>query len=697
MWVFGSECFAYQHEHNKLDSRSKKGIFVGHDTNSPAYLVYYPNSGKVIKHRLVKFLVNDTRSHDAYTQTNSGPSHGSDGNEFNPTEPDVNTNHGDESDLNSDLNTCGSDREPIENGNDITRDESQECDMNEVGELDRKTATGNNLHPQRVRNPPKYLADYVTDLDDNDDSVCPSIDYCYKTCGDPQTYQEALNSPFRSDWQQAMCDEIQSLKENDTFELVRLPEGKNQVGGKWVYCTKENAGGDKTFKARYVAKGYNQVKGIDYHETFSPTANITSVRALMQIAAHNNFTVHQMDVKTAFLHAPIDTEIYLEQPEGFTEKSEDGDPLVYKLRKSIYGLKQSGRNWNKVLHEHLCSHGFEQNPVDHCVYKKHSKDSAILVIIWVDDLIIATNNPTWMTDFKEKMLQRFKMKDLGRISYFLGINFVQTDGEIRMSQKKYIAKLLERFNMADCKPRATPCEVKLDDTTHGNEPHDNPTRYRELVGSLIYAATCTRPDISYVVSKLSQHLSAPQNKHMVMAKHVLRYLKGTVDNELVYKRSEESLGLFAYSDSDWASSVHDRRSITGYCFSMTKHGGVISWKSKKQPTVALSTCEAEYMGLGSTTQESLYLIQLLNSMDANTYDCVTIFEDNQGAIALACNPVNRQRSKHIDIRYHFIRNALEEGKIELQYCPTEYMVADIFTKPMSKIKLQKFRKYIFGY
>ncbi len=689
-WIFGSECFAYQHEHNKLDSRCKKGVFVGHDTNSPAYLVYFRDSGKVIKYRLVKFLQNDM-SQDVYTQTNSDlDDYASDVNEsiHNPNN-DSSHDNSSENDPDADLdpNTCAIDQKSTENRN---------IESGEVHDEDSSGHKTGNPYPQRERNPPKYLTDYVTDLE-QDDCVYASTDYCYKTFGDPQNYHEAMNSPFSSNWQQAMHEELQSLNENDTFELVKLPEGKSSVGGKWVYCTKENADGNKSFKARYVAKGYSQVKGIDYNETFSPTANITSVRALMQIAAHNDLTVHQMDVKTAFLHAPIDTEIYLEQPEGFQLKSEDDSQLVYKLKKSIYGLKQSGRNWNRVLHDHLCNDGFVQNPMDHCVYKKTTDNHDVIhVIIWVDDLIIATNKMTLMNDFKENMQQKFKMKDLGEISYFLGIHFSQTDGEIRMNQKRYLTKLLERFNMLDCKPRATPCEVKFDDNAHNSDPCVNPTEYRELVGSLIYAATSTRPDISFVVSRLSQYLSAPKNQHMVMAKHVLRYLKGTLDYELVYRKSDKPLGLFAYSDSDWASSVEDRKSITGYCFSMTGHGGVISWKSKKQPTVALSTCEAEYMGIGSTTQESLYLAQLLQGMDANMSTCTTIFEDNQGAIALSRNPVNRQRSKHIDVKYHFIRNALAEGKIDIQYCPTEHMVADSLTKPINKVKLHSFKKYLFG-
>ena len=285
------------------------------------------------------------------------------------------------------------------------------------------------------------------------------------------------------------------------------------------------------------------------------------------------------------------------------------------------------------------------------------------------------------------------MKDLGLIKYFLGIEFTQEEGEVKMSQKRYLNKILERFGMADCKPRSTPCEAMFDDdSVYNNELYANPTHYRELVGSLIYAATSTRPDISWVVSKLSQHLSNPSNKHMVMAKQVLRYLRGTLNNELIYRKTDKPLELFAFCDSDWASCLEDRKST-----SLNENGGVISWKSKKQPTVALSTCEAEYMGLGSTAQESLYLLQLIGAMDdQNTYKCVTVFEDNQGAIALSKNPVNRQRSKHIDIKYHFVRDILQEGKIDIKYCPTEHMVADILTKATNKFRIQKFKKFLFG-
>ena len=233
--------------------------------------------------------------------------------------------------------------------------------------------------------------------------------------------------------------------------------------------------------------------------------------------------------------------------------------------------------------------------------------------------------------------------------------------------------------MENCKPRQTPCEMKLNcDPDKASSGCDN---YREIIGSLIYAMTCTRPDLCYVITLLSQHLASPSDELCVTLKHVLRYVKGTLDYELCFRKSAERLKLVGYSDASWGSSF-DRMSITGYCFKLNDNGPAISWKSKKQPTVALSSCEAEYMALGAATQECLFLTQVLCDIDQNTqHEPVTIFEDNQGAIALVNNPVHHQRSKHIDIKYHFIRDVCDKGKINVVYLPTDEMVADIFTKP----------------
>lgn len=667
MRIFGSECYVYKQDKKKLDSRCNKGVFIGYDKYSPAYNVYYPETGKILKHRLVKFVTKNTT--DSQTQTGCD------------AEYDIESND---------------DTQPIiKQGQRRKKEDKGTSDK----ETDSPTQAENvepkeKRYPDRPRKRPEYLGEYQCKAECNDENE--NVDYFYRVAYDvPRTYREAMDSKKSKMWTDAMKEEMNSLRENNTFTLTPLPQGKQAVGGRWVYAVKESPDGTETCKARYVAKGYGQVKGIDYKETFSPTANMTSVRALMQVAVQEDLTLHQMDVKTAYLHAPMDVVVYMEQPEGFETKSKTGEHLVCKLNKSLYGLKQAGRNWNMLLHEHLTENGFIQNDADHCVYSRESENGKVILLVWVDDLIIAASDDTLLCEVKEMMKRRFKMKDMGPLKHFLGIDFRQSEGEISMTQTRHIERMLEKFGMSECKPRTTPCEQKLDFDSEG-EVIDS-TGYREIVGSLIYIMTCTRPDLGWVVSKLSQYLAAPKQEHWVTAKHLLRYLKGTKDQELHYQKSEKSLQLEGYSDADWASDKNDRKSTTGYCFSLTENGPVISWKSRKQPTVALSTCEAEYMALAATTQESMYLVQLLNGIDkSNRHEPVKIYEDNQGAIALSKNPVCRQRSKHVDIKYHFVRSAHAQGKIEIGYCPTADMVADVLTKPLTKVKFERFKRYLFG-
>jgi hypothetical protein len=456
-----------------------------------------------------------------------------------------------------------------------------------------------------------------------------------------------------------------------------------------------NQDNNEQFKARFVAKGYSQIQGIDYNDTFAPTARMASIRLLMQVAIQYDLIVHQMDVKTAYLNAPIDCEIFVEQPEGFEVKSPAGK-LACKLNKSLYGLKQSGRNWNCLLHTFIVDKGFSRSDVDNCVYYKHDNDGFVILLIWVDDIIVAASNDGLLNKVKDLLKCRFKMTDLGQLRWFLGIQFVHDNDVIKMNQTQYLIKLLRKYNMENCKPRSTPCELKLNCDVITDKVQNECSNYREIVGSLIYAMTCTRPDLCYIVTILSQHLANPSGEMCITLKHVLRYIKGTLNYELCFKKSNDGLELFGFSDASWGSS-RDRKSITGYCFNLNPQGPAISWKCKKQPTVALSSCEAEYMALAAVAQESLFLTQLLQDIDrSKLYEPVTIYGDNQGAIALVENPVHHQRSKHIDIKYHFIRNACSEKKINVIYLPTSEMVADIFTKPASKFKLQKFKNVLFG-
>ena len=425
---------------------------------------------------------------------------------------------------------------------------------------------------------------------------------------------------------------------------------------------------------------------------------MSTVRMLMQIAVQFDFLVHHMDVKTAYLNAPIERELYMTQPPGY-EQSQGNVKLVCKLRKSIYGLKQSGRNWNLLLHNFLLEKGFQQSKHDACLYTYSDSPDVAIILIWVDDILTTANSSTCLKKIKQHLIAKFRMKDLGPISCFLGIRFTRAEGIITMDQSEYLRDKLVKFKMDNCKPRTTPCELAgyKDDN---NTPYENITLYREMVGSLIYATTCTRPDLSWVVSKLSQHLSNPTEIDFTMLKHVFRYISGTVDDRLKFKKSRNGLKLQAYSDSDWASSA-GRRSTTGYYFSLSPVGPALSWKSKKQQTVPLSSCEAEYMALCATSKEAIFLSNVLNDISTvvkmpGEHRPVPVHVDNQGAIALAKNPVHHERSKHIDILYHFSRECVAQEKIVIYYIPSADNVSDVMTKAVSKLKLSKFRKALFG-
>ena len=648
--IFGNVCYAYVQDKKKLDATSKRGIFVGYDKYSPAYFVYFPVERSIRRVRCVKFL-----------------------------------NYGVDTDVDNDTTILyDTSRNPVNRGIG-DQNVNVEPDQN-VRESDNTSESNSGRYSLRENiNRPKYLDDYVTNVDYNQNDM--HVDYCYRmVTNTPSNYEEAIFCENLEKWKEAMKDEFEALGENDTFEYVTLPPDKNLVGSRWVYCVKSEPNGEERYKARFVAKGFSQVKGIDYQETFSPTAQMTSIRMLLQLAVQEGMVIHQMDVKTAYLNAPIDTELYIEQPKGFERYDSEGSPLVCKLKKSLYGLKQSGRNWNNVLHDVLTQNGFKQSLSDTCMYTKLTNVSKVVIIVWVDDIIIAGPNNHVISEIKCILQSKFKMKDMGLLSWFLSIQFENEEGCIKMNQTKLIEQILNKFQMINCKPKSTPCDLAANKLSENDSKLlDDVKLYQSMVGSLIYIMSCTRPDICYSVTMLSQYLTKPTMAHLNCAKHVLKYLSDTKDRSLVFERSHSGLKIVGHCDSDWANSPTDRKSISGFCFQL--HNTMISWKSKKQQNVALSTCEAEYVALAFAIQEALSLRQLYSDMSGRELDNVIIQGDNQGSISLAKNPVNRKRSKHIDIRYHFIRDHVEKGTIILNYVPTESNRADMFTKPVSRKRL----------
>ena len=738
---FGTVCYSVEQHRRKLDPKSKRGIFVGYDKESPAFLVYCPDVQRVRKCRDVKFTdmlpseidANDQSRNLNKNVTNISNKGGSDqatnmfyddeddfpGTIFNnpilpPVGVDVATPHENEAldnNIGAELPELP-ELEDIENpAVVVVGNESDNSVTENVIEGALTASGGSNGRPERQRRLPGHLNEYDLNTDEGDTSridVCRffkvlSTDDVADVClmannhihSVPKTFKQALSSENASDWQSAMDEEYNSLKENDTFDIVPLPQGKKVVGGRWVFAIKETSGSEEHFKARYVAKGFTQVQGIDYFETFSPTAKMSSIRIMMQIATNMNLIIHQMDVKTAFLNAPIDVEIYVKQPDGYEVRDSKGDMLVLRLKKSLYGLKQSGRNWNSTLHKFFVSNKFIQSALDPCVYFMRVNDNSIIVLVWVDDILIAASSDKLLGQFKSMLKSSFRMKDLGPISFFLGMRITQYPEKIELDQTEYLKKVLIRFGMLDCKSRSTPCEMNpaAFDTNASDKPN---IEYRQVVGSLIYAMVCSRPDLSWVVTKLSQSLAKPCKGDWVMIKHVLQYVKGSLDKKLVYSKCH-SLSLHGFSDSDWAGSTTDRRSTTGYCFMLNLNGPPVSWKSQKQSTVALSSCEAEYMALCAASKEAKFLDMLMSEFSPGvSLRPIKIHVDNTGAASLGKNCMVTKRSKHIDIRYHFTRQCYNDGLIDIVHVSTDKNVADVFTKPLGRPKLESFNKVLFG-
>lgn len=487
-----------------------------------------------------------------------------------------------------------------------------------------------------------------------------------------------------------MQSELNSLSTNKVWTLTDLPKGKKAVGSRWVFKTKTGADGSITrYKARLVARGFSQRYGSDYDETFSPVVRGESVRALLALATQNNMYLHQMDVETAFLNGKLEEEVYMEQPNRHETKGRETQGC--KLHKSIYGLKQSPRCWNHVLDDHLKKMEFNQTSSDPCVYVS-TRNIGLIIAVYVDDLVLAGKCVSKFAETKEGLSARFKMKDLGRLHHFLGIEIVQNieKGKVWFGQPTYTRKLLDKFGMRDSKPvsTASDSESKLVKKTDEEEDLDQKL-YQAAVGGLLYLSTKTRPDISFAVGNAARFCSNPSRAHWTAVKRIMRYLRGTQDLGLMYCREESIFSCTGYSDADWGGSLDDSKSTSGYVFKSS--GAAISWKSQKQTCVALSTAESEYVALSAASQEALWLKRLIGEITGEDTRPMELMEDNQSAICMATNPVFHGRTKHVELKYHFVRDQVTQGHIKLTYCPSERMVADILTKSLPATKFKNLR------
>ena len=627
--------------------------FVGYSLTSKGYRLFDETNGKLYIRRDVEFNESDFGQKSAMT-----------------TEPDQ---KGTEVKNNADI-TAKDEEEVVEirrSEKDEERQEPQKEKELRRSERTRKTPVryGYDEYADTATYPVRHVAYHLSQVDE------------------PSTIQEAKSSDHAAEWKLATDAEYNSLIENKTWKLVELPPGRKAIGCKWVFKLKHDVDERvERFKARLVAKGYAQKYGIDYDEIFSPVVRFSSIRLLLAFAVQRDFLIHQMDVETAFLNGKLDEEIYMQQPEGYVKPGEEH--LVCKLEKSLYGLKQSSRCWNKAFKESIEKLGFTQASADPCVFIR-KKDTLTIIAIHVDDLMILAKNILEMQRLKNSLKVQFKMKDMGELHYYVGVCIVQ-DKEMKqvyLHQGQYIEKMLKKFGQTEAKPVSTPADlnVKLQKEDGVSRPVDKIT-YQSIVGSLLYAAITTRPDIAQAVGVVSKFCANPTQSHLTAAKRILRYLKGTVYLGLSYKKCADG-NLIGYSDADWAGDVDDRHSTSGNVFLLAK--GAVSWLSKKQATVALSTAEAEYVALSAATQEAIWLRRLLTDVGEPLEDPIVINEDNQGAIAMAKNPVGHARTKHIDIRYHFVREGVQNGAIILKYVATGEMIADILTKPLPRHSFEK--------
>jgi hypothetical protein len=519
---------------------------------------------------------------------------------------------------------------------------------------------------------PKPFSNYM-------DLMCDLLDE------EPTCFEEAIQ---KKEWADARTEEYQSIIKNNEWEIVPRPKSKNVVSKKWLFKIKHATDGSiEKYKARFVARGFFQKEGIDYEETFAPIAIYTSIRTIIALAANIKWKLHQMDVKTTFLNGVIEEEVYIEKPQGFEVK--DMKSHVCKLKKSLYGLKQAPRSWYGCIDSFLTSLGFTESKADSNLYLKIMDNELVILLLYVDDLFL-TREEKIIAECKKRLAAEFEMKDLGLMHYFLGLEVWQSPQRIFLNQGKYTIEILKRFNMLECKPMNTPMEAKLKLLVDTSSDLIDATLYRQIIGSLMYLMN-TRPDICFAVNTLSQFLVEPKHVRLVAAKHMMRYLKGTIDYGLSYDGDHKFI-LSGYTDADWAGTIADRKSTSKCCFSLGS--AMISWQSRKQSSIALSTMEAEYIATFSTSCKAIWLRNLLTSLFDLEMEATTILCDNQSYIKITENPVFHDRSKHIEILYHYIHDMVQRGALKLLYVSTDEQVVDVLTKPLSRVKIEHFRDKI---
>nr|GFB27211.1 retrovirus-related Pol polyprotein from transposon TNT 1-94 [Tanacetum cinerariifolium] len=486
---------------------------------------------------------------------------------------------------------------------------------------------------------------------------------------EPKNIKEAMAD---SAWIESMQEELHQFDRLDVWELVDRPLCTNVINLKWLWKNKRDK--ENTIiqnKYRLVAKGYAQKEGVDFE--FAPVARLEVVRLFIAYAAHKSFTIYQMDIKIAFLYGPLKEEVYVNQPDGFVDPYHPDQ--VYRLKKALYGLKQAPRAWYDELSKFLLSKGFSKFSINLSLFITKHRGDILLVQIYVDDIIFGSTNPNLSKRFEKLMHSKFEMSIMGELKLFLGIQIHQSPRRIFINQAKYAQEILVKHGMTSCDGIGTPMATKHLDADLSGTPVDQ-TKYRSKVGALMYL-TASRPDIMHATCYCARYQAQPTEKHLTTVKRIFLYLKDTIHMGLWYLK-DTGFELTSFLDSDHAGCLDSRKSTSG---GIQFLGGdkLVSWSSKKQDCTSMSFAEAEYVSLSACYAQVLWMRTQLTDYGFH-FDKIPMYCDSKAAIAISCNPVQHSRTKHIDVRYHFIKKKVEKGIVELFFVETEYQLADLFTK-----------------
>jgi hypothetical protein len=707
---FGCLCFAFTEQATrKMDPRGVKGTLLGYASGSQAYLVL-TESGKVLSTKNVKFfedkfgsfarnegpvdstftiglIEEDEEPTTAHIEPNSseGSETDEDGEETDSTSPTEQSGRvASESNGPSDSEpTIESGPADSERGDDEVTDEggSELAPTDEAAEpeaeLDTPATDGEEAEvprpPRRSERTTRYQGGYTyAAIGGSDDS--PAL-------------AEALRGPDREEWKEAIDKELDAHERNQTWTVVDAPHDRRPIESKIILKKKRGPSGEVvSLKARLVARGFTQRWGVDYSETFAPVSRGSTIFAVLTAAAHRDMEIHQLDVDTAYLNATVSEEIYMSPPKLLQGEFPG---KAFKLNKALYGLKQAGREWYILLASTLKELGWSKSEADTCLFTRITGSGLEYLVIYVDDLVLACPNDARMALAKEEIAGRFQVKDLGELKFVLGIQVTRDRAAktIHLSQTAYTRRVLERLDTPATQHSKVPMGKIQPVKASGKASPEDVTRYQEIVGSLMHLARFTRPDISTAVGIAARFASNPDSGHFEMLERILGYLQSTSTLGLLLDGSAP-LNIVGAGDADWGGDMQDRKSTSG--FAIRIGNSLISWQSSKQKCVSLSTMQAEYIAMTECVKEAVWASKLLKDLGFAD-QTPTIRCDNQAAIATLKNEAQHSLAKHIDIRYHFIKDLMEEGLLTVEYVRSEENLADILTKPLGKDKFREAR------